>query len=119
MYIGIAQPFYSLALFSPTIIAKLGYTNANANLLSVPPYVLGFITTLAVGWMSDRSMNRGKRQYKQIGERVALDVALNEIDKGVPMGFEPLESEVGWDFEENVGYEEDGESDIVLLSAQL
>lgn len=62
---------------------------------------------------------KGKRQYKQIGERVALDVALNEIDKGVPMGFEPLESEVGWDFEENVGYEEDGESDIVLLSAQL
>jgi cyanate permease len=58
-YIGIAQPFYSLALFTPTIIQKLGFTNANANLLSVPPYVLGFITTLAVGYLSDRTMRRG------------------------------------------------------------
>lgn len=58
-YIGIAQPFYSLALFTPTIIASLGFTNANANLLSVPPYVLGFITTLAIGWWSDRRLERG------------------------------------------------------------
>lgn len=58
-YIGIAQPFYSLALFTPSIIAALGYTNANANLLSVPPYVLGFITTLLVGWYSDRTLKRG------------------------------------------------------------
>ncbi|KAF8316359.1 MFS general substrate transporter [Clavulina sp. PMI_390] len=59
MYIGIAQPFYSLALFTPSIIAALGFTNANANLLSVPPYVLGFITTLLVGWYSDRVVKRG------------------------------------------------------------
>jgi len=59
MYIGIAQPFYSLALFSPTIIKELGYTNANANLLSVPPYVLGFITTLVVAYISDKTMQRG------------------------------------------------------------
>ena len=58
-YIGVAQPFYSLALFTPTIIKELGYTNANANLLSVPPYVLGFITTLLVGYTSDRLMKRG------------------------------------------------------------
>lgn len=58
-YIGIAQPFYSLALFTPSIIASLGYTNANANLLSVPPYVLGFITTLAAGWYSDKILQRG------------------------------------------------------------
>lgn len=58
-YIGIAQPFYSLALFTPTIIKELGYTNANANLLSVPPYALGFITTLLVGWLSDKTLKRG------------------------------------------------------------
>lgn len=59
MYIGVAQPFYSLALFTPTIIKGLGYTNANANLLSVPPYVLGFITTLLVALASDKLMLRG------------------------------------------------------------
>jgi len=59
MYIGVAQPFYSLALFTPTIIKELGYTNANANLLSVPPYVFGFITTLVVAIASDRVLRRG------------------------------------------------------------
>jgi MFS family permease len=59
MYIGIAQPFYSLALFTPSIIKALGYTNANANLLSVPPYVLGFITTLLTAFASDKLKIRG------------------------------------------------------------
>lgn len=58
-YIGIGQPFYSLALFVPTIIKELGYTNANANLLSVPPYAFGFITTLIVAIYSDRILKRG------------------------------------------------------------
>jgi hypothetical protein len=58
-YIGVAQPFYSLALFTPTIIKELGYTNANANLLSVPPYALGFITTILVALASDRLAKRG------------------------------------------------------------
>lgn len=35
------------------------------------------------------------------------------------MRLEPLESQVGGDFEENVGHEEDGEGDIVLLSVQF
>ncbi|KAF9506091.1 hypothetical protein BS47DRAFT_463665 [Hydnum rufescens UP504] len=59
LYISIVQPFYSLALFTPTIIKELGYTNANANLLSVPPYVFGFITTLLVAIASDRLLRRG------------------------------------------------------------
>jgi len=59
MYIGAAQPFYSLALFTPTIIAALGYTNADANLMTVPPYVVGFITTLVTAYISDRVLYRG------------------------------------------------------------
>lgn len=37
MYISIAMPLYSLALFTPTIIAALDFSGASANLLSVPP----------------------------------------------------------------------------------
>jgi hypothetical protein len=37
MYLSIAQPFYSLSLFTPTIIAGLGFTNAAANGLSAAP----------------------------------------------------------------------------------
>ncbi|KAF9512561.1 hypothetical protein BS47DRAFT_1345338 [Hydnum rufescens UP504] len=58
-FIGIAEPVYSLSLFMPTIIKELGYTNANANLLSVPPYVFGFITTILVAIASDRLVQRG------------------------------------------------------------
>lgn len=37
LYISIAMPLYSLALFTPTIIAALNFSGASANLLSVPP----------------------------------------------------------------------------------
>lgn len=59
MYISIAEPLYSLALFTPSIIAALDFTGASANLLSVPPYVVGFITTLATAFLADRFIMRG------------------------------------------------------------
>lgn len=59
MYISIAEPLYSLALFTPTIIADLNFSGASANLLSVPPYVLGFITTMASAFVADRFIMRG------------------------------------------------------------
>lgn len=54
MYGSIATPLYGLALFTPAIIADLNFSGASANLLSVPPYVLGFITTIATAFISDR-----------------------------------------------------------------
>lgn len=59
MYISIAEPLYSLALFTPTIIADLNFSGASANLLSVPPYVLGAITTIATAFIADRIILRG------------------------------------------------------------
>lgn len=59
MYISIAEPLYSLALFTPTIIAELNFSGASANLLSVPPYVVGFITTLTTAFIADRVILRG------------------------------------------------------------
>lgn len=58
-YISIAEPLYSLALFTPTIITALEFSGASANLLSVPPYVVGFITTMVTAFVSDRIMLRG------------------------------------------------------------
>ncbi|KIW37713.1 uncharacterized protein PV06_10344 [Exophiala oligosperma] len=59
LYISIAEPLYSLALFTPTIIADLDFSGASANLLSVPPYVLGFITTMTTAFLADRFIMRG------------------------------------------------------------
>ncbi|WRT65182.1 uncharacterized protein IL334_002125 [Kwoniella shivajii] len=58
MYIGCAEPIYRL--FSPTIIAALGrFTTPQSLLLSTPPYVLAFITTMTTAYLSDRSGKRG------------------------------------------------------------
>jgi hypothetical protein len=47
IYMGVAEPLYSLALFVPTIIASLGkFTRAESQLLSTPPYFLAFGITL-------------------------------------------------------------------------
>lgn len=59
-YLGAGECVYSQSLFAPTIVASLGkWTPAQSLLLSVPPYVLGFITTLSTAYLSDRLCKRG------------------------------------------------------------
>ncbi|KAH7913268.1 major facilitator superfamily domain-containing protein [Hygrophoropsis aurantiaca] len=59
IYIGLLIPIYAIALFTPTIINELGYSAANAQLLSVPPFVAGCIFTILVGIYSDKHNSRG------------------------------------------------------------
>ena len=63
-------PGYAIALFTPTIINSLGFSAANAQLLSVPPFVCGCISTILVGVHSDRHRLRGP--YVIAGALVAL-----------------------------------------------
>lgn len=53
IYIGISAPFSSLSLFTPTITAGLGYTSLRAQLMTVPPYAVAYVVTLAVSWSAD------------------------------------------------------------------
>ena len=50
----LSLPLYTLSLFLPTIITGLGYTAAQAQLLTVPPYVAAFILTLSVAVASEK-----------------------------------------------------------------
>jgi MFS family permease len=59
IYLGLLVPGYAIALFSPTIISELGYSAANAQLLTVPPFVAGAIATVMVGIYSDKHNLRG------------------------------------------------------------
>ncbi|KAK4055978.1 hypothetical protein OIO90_002972 [Microbotryomycetes sp. JL221] len=60
IYIGVAEPLYSLALFTPTIVASLGkWERWQAMLLSTPPYFVAFGLTLASALYSDRIAMRG------------------------------------------------------------
>ncbi|OJJ73480.1 hypothetical protein ASPBRDRAFT_174185 [Aspergillus brasiliensis CBS 101740] len=51
-------PLYTLSLFMPTIISELGYTAAQAQLLTVPPYAVAFILTITVAILSERTHRR-------------------------------------------------------------
>lgn len=52
-------PVYAIALFTPTIVNLLGFTAAQAQLLTIPPFVVGCLFTILVGIYSDRYNLRG------------------------------------------------------------
>lgn len=58
-YFGLLSAIYSIGLFLPTIILRLGYTAHEAQLMSVPPYAVAACTTLVVAFLSDRLEVRG------------------------------------------------------------
>lgn len=51
-------PLYTLSLFLPTIIAELGYTAAQAQLLTVPPYAVATILTLILAILAEKTQRR-------------------------------------------------------------
>lgn len=52
LFVGMSLPLYTLSLFLPTIIKNMGFTAAQAQLLTVPPYALAFITTVTASHLS-------------------------------------------------------------------
>ncbi|OJI91153.1 hypothetical protein ASPTUDRAFT_186927 [Aspergillus tubingensis CBS 134.48] len=54
----LSLPLYTLSLFMPTIISALGYTSAQAQLLTVPPYAVAFVLTITVAILSERTHRR-------------------------------------------------------------
>lgn len=59
MQVGIFTPLYSFSLFLPTIIKDLGYENNEAQLMSVPPYVVACVFCIGCGFVADRTQQRG------------------------------------------------------------
>ncbi|KAF8149437.1 phthalate transporter [Crassisporium funariophilum] len=59
IYMGLLIPVYAIALFTPTIVLELGFSAANAQLLTVPPFFCGCVTTIIIGHFSDKYNKRG------------------------------------------------------------
>ena len=57
-FLGISVPFYSLSLFSPTIVQSLGFQSYRAQLMTAPPYAFAFVTTMITAYFSDRYARR-------------------------------------------------------------
>jgi MFS family permease len=59
IYMGCDGSLYAFSLFVPTIIKNLGYKSTTAQLLSVPPYAVAAVLTIVIGFVADRTRQRG------------------------------------------------------------
>lgn len=50
-----AVPNYALKFTMPTIVKSMGFTSANAQLLTIPPYVCGAISAYILSLLADRA----------------------------------------------------------------
>jgi MFS family permease len=59
IYLGVNLTLASISGFLPTIITSLGYSDANAQLYTVPPYACAFVFMILTSFISDRIHCRG------------------------------------------------------------
>ncbi|KAK6842046.1 hypothetical protein PG990_005968 [Apiospora arundinis] len=65
IYMGCDMPLYAFSLFLPSIVSELGWSGPDgkdvvrAQLMSVPPYVAAAILTVIIGFIADRTRQRG------------------------------------------------------------
>ncbi|KEF63010.1 uncharacterized protein A1O9_00985 [Exophiala aquamarina CBS 119918] len=58
-YIADVVPQGSFTFFTPTIVKGLGYTSIHAQLLTVPPWCIGFVVAITLSYSADHFNARG------------------------------------------------------------
>ncbi|KAF8517140.1 major facilitator superfamily domain-containing protein [Hysterangium stoloniferum] len=59
IYFGLNCALTAMSAFLPTILKTLGFTNANAQLLTVPNYAVAAVVLVGTCWISDKQQSRG------------------------------------------------------------
>ncbi|KAI5859617.1 MFS general substrate transporter [Durotheca rogersii] len=59
IYFAASLPFSSLSLFSPSIVAGLGYQDLEAQLMTVPPWAVAYVVQILMAWSADHFNSRG------------------------------------------------------------
>ncbi|KAK1542473.1 major facilitator superfamily transporter [Colletotrichum paranaense] len=61
IYMGCDMPLYAFSLFLPTIVNELGWNTSivRSQLMTVPPYAAAAIFTIFIGYVADRTKQRG------------------------------------------------------------
>ncbi|KAL0475104.1 major facilitator superfamily domain-containing protein [Neurospora intermedia] len=61
IYMGCDMPLYAFSLFLPAIIKGLGWNTSTvrSQLMSVPPYAAAAVFTVVIGYIADRTRQRG------------------------------------------------------------
>jgi hypothetical protein len=58
-YVADVVPQGSFTFFAPTIVVGLGYESIHAQLMTVPPWVIGFFVAITLSYSADRFNARG------------------------------------------------------------
>lgn len=76
--------YAGMSAFLPSIVAELGYSGTQANLLTIPPYVCSCLLTILLSWLSDRKKNRSTFILVTLaGEFVGYSLALGGSAAGI------------------------------------
>ncbi|CCF38175.1 major facilitator superfamily transporter [Colletotrichum higginsianum] len=61
IYMGCDMPLYAFSLFLPTIVNELGWNTSvvRSQLMTVPPYAVAAVFTVFIGWVADKTQQRG------------------------------------------------------------
>ncbi|KIL64781.1 hypothetical protein M378DRAFT_126308 [Amanita muscaria Koide BX008] len=78
---------YSLAYFAPSIVAQLGYSNASAQLMTVPPFAVAFVVSMVLAYISDHFRCRGiTTVFSSILAVIGFAMYLASYDRNVQYG---------------------------------
>lgn len=78
---------YSLAYFAPSIVAQLGYSNASAQLMTVPPFAVAFVVSMVLAYISDHLRCRGITTiFSSILAVIGFAMYLVSYDRNVQYG---------------------------------
>ncbi|KAI0021684.1 MFS general substrate transporter [Xylariomycetidae sp. FL0641] len=59
IYFAVSLPFSSLSLFTPSIVAGLGFHDLEAQLMTVPPWAVAYVFSILNSWSGDHFNARG------------------------------------------------------------
>lgn len=74
-------PIYGLKFTLPQIVKNMGYSSSNAQLLSVPPYIAGAISSISFSMLSDKFR---RRSYFLVVPQVLLVIAYSILTALAP-----------------------------------
>lgn len=83
-YFGADYSASAIVSFQPTILRELGYTASQAQIHAIPVFLVAFVLTLAVAWLSDRFAHR--YGFAMLGVTMAMIGWITELAQVEPVG---------------------------------
>lgn len=91
LYWGVVCPIYGISLFLPSIVKTMGYQNSEAQLMTVPIYVIAAVCSIAQALVADKVGYRSPVVFFNfmlsiIGYVVSITVDVNQNPAGTYVG---------------------------------